>query len=679
MRNNNQIRRFKTRVLLALLAIAVVLCFLFSPGNIFAQDSERDLGADYDYVLVIDESGSMKINDPQNLRKDAAKLFVYLAEIMNKGNRALISGFGEKTNIYTELTDISNNEDEISSAIDEIKSNQDLTDMKGALEKVKQVLDGRTERKKTFVIFLTDGSLTIDDVPIEVDLEQTPSDDKPERAPGRDMSEDDIPESPEIFEDEKEDIDRIGPSNTPESYLEEYKRDLVNLCHAFQSDGIVIHPIAFTGESEVEILEKMAGITGGICWKADEAADLRTSFIGILENITSRFIKIEEQDRAGNLKGDFSVNDYIKELIVISLKNNFQDKPQISLSSPTGDAAEYDDYIEENIFKIGKISSPGEGVWEYEISGDGIFVYEILDSHVIEPGYPAYTTDAGVPLMIDISEVLTGGFDVDFGDFEVIAEVVDPLTEKLENINMNDSGTGIDEKSSDGIFSGSYSNPGLSGYYNVSFSINHIPTGSVSNNNASFRAYSLQVDINVIEPGDDFYEKGAQIIFAVGLSEKPDSERDFNSEDYEIKCAVYGEQGMIRDDILLLDNGQVEDEKAGDGIYTFVFKDTSAGGSYTLTFFVRDRMRMETPAYTGLKSYFDVEEIIEEVTAATEESPVAEETTLTTEEEIERPESETISTTMLVIIITSGFAAIIIVFLLIYFLIIRPRRKNMEK
>ena len=88
----------------------LILNALFSVNNggnyLYGDETVYDSVSGYDFVLVIDESGSMKKNDPQDLRKDAAKLFVYLAEVMNKGNRVLVSGFGETTNIYTPMIDI---------------------------------------------------------------------------------------------------------------------------------------------------------------------------------------------------------------------------------------------------------------------------------------------------------------------------------------------------------------------------------------------------------------------------------------------------------------------------------------------------------------------------------------------------------------------------------------------
>ncbi len=179
-RNNNKFFFSLKYLFTSLVLLAMVFTFQLFPlktgrlNDLAGENAISDSVLSYDYVLVIDESGSMKRNDPANRRIDAAKLFVYLAETMNPGSRVLVSGFGETVNIYQQLTDISGNEKSISAAISKIKSDQDITDMKGALTKIKQMLDSRETKKKTVVIFLTDGSLTVDDIPAPTQEEQKP-------------------------------------------------------------------------------------------------------------------------------------------------------------------------------------------------------------------------------------------------------------------------------------------------------------------------------------------------------------------------------------------------------------------------------------------------------------------------------------------------------------------------
>jgi len=139
------------------MVIALIPLLVLSFGYGFAWAMENNFSSNdtaFDFVLIIDESGSMKQNDLENKRIDAAKLFVELNEILTKGNRVSVIGFGKQTNIYIEPTEIGKNKTEIMEAISSIKSNQALTDMKLALEDVKAMLDERVKRNRTIIIFL---------------------------------------------------------------------------------------------------------------------------------------------------------------------------------------------------------------------------------------------------------------------------------------------------------------------------------------------------------------------------------------------------------------------------------------------------------------------------------------------------------------------------------------------
>ncbi|MBM3706386.1 MAG: VWA domain-containing protein, partial [Actinobacteria bacterium] len=605
----------------AFLIFCFLLTFPFSgtthrPENIFAQTSSQESDTGYDFVLVIDESGSMKNNDPQNLRIDAAKLFIYLAEILNKGNRALVAGFGEITNVYAPLTDISGNEKELSSAIDQIKSNQDLTDMKGALTKIKEILDNRAEKRKTIVIFLTDGSLTLEDIPPETGEGKTPgTEKKPGRTPG-DGDGDDPDDGPVDTGAEvtgkSDSKSESGAVKTPGGYLEQYKKELLDLYFKYQYDGIVITPIAFTKESEVGLLEQMAFITGGVCLKPEKASDLRNSFLDILKNITSRFIRSEDQKNISPVAGEITMDDYIKEAVIISLKNSFNENPGLSLTDPGNKTGIYDEYIEEKIFKIAKIKEPLAGKWEYEINGDSIFIFDIIDSLLLQPEFGLYTLDAEIPFEIKILSPEGGDFKNIAGDLKISAAVEDPNGKITENIELVDSGTGKDSKQSDGIFSGSYSGSTISGYHNVSLLVQHAPTQSQSGKSMSYEAIKLPVKVTLLEPSGTFYGLGKEITIQVRVEQAGTSEtsdRPFNLADYYISYNITGPQGQVSRELALMDNGKGPDTEAGDGIYSGIFSATSQEGDYRIDYFITDITKMLELACTGLKSGFAVGQV----------------------------------------------------------------------
>jgi len=659
--------------------------------NLMAQDNEPSQKDNYDYILVIDESGSMRKNDPQNMRIDAAKLFVYLAEILNKGNRVLISGFGANTNIYLPLTEISGNENDISSAINKIKSNQMLTDMKGALEKIKTILDGRQEKQKTAVIFLTDGSLTINDIPPQSQQSDKPVKEKPGKdkdvdvPPVRDENYDGTDKKGEISEQFSELLEKSDDKGelpkSEKQYLEEYRQQLLDLCYSFKYENIVIYPIAFTKEADIELLEQMASITSGACWKADNASDIKNSYLEILKNLTSRFIRIEEQEDGEALKGEIQVSSYIKELVVLSLKNKIQPVPSINLVDSSGIQAKYSELVQESIFKIIKIDEPLDGKWNYEIRGDALFVYNITDPYIIEPYYSIYTYAAEVPLKINISGLFEENTEINSTDFEVYCDIKDPQGEVVEDLKLTDDGKNTDENENDGIFSGIYDSTDFRGSYLVTFKLIHLPTSSKSNSIINLEVVKLPAVISIIEPSEEFYLLNTDINVFVKLEKASESQEVLSPADYELTFNILYPDGKKAQHITLLDNETGADVEGKDGIFSAQILKPQVEGKYVLEFFIRHIPSMFVPAATTQKAAF-------EVVSELEKQPVAEETLSTdtdteiqkeTDIEPEEPEQKAsgeIAPYLLAVIIAASAFAVAAIILMVYFLYIRPKRRG---
>jgi Mg-chelatase subunit ChlD len=106
--------------------------------------------------LIIDCTGSMRENDPNNLRKQAAKLFIQQARI---GDRIAVICFTTQAYIFADLTEIKSQEDRktLEQAVDRIFSNGS-TDLGKGLQAGYEVLaqDANQNLRKA-AIFLTDG------------------------------------------------------------------------------------------------------------------------------------------------------------------------------------------------------------------------------------------------------------------------------------------------------------------------------------------------------------------------------------------------------------------------------------------------------------------------------------------------------------------------------------------
>jgi hypothetical protein len=680
------------------------------PKKIYAQEANLQPEMPYDFVLVIDESGSMRNNDPRNMRKDAAKLFFYLAEAFNKGSRILVSGFGSSTNIYLEMSNIAGNEKIISTAIDKIASNQGLTDMKLALETIKKNLDQRKQQRKTMVIFLTDGALTLSDIPPEGSSGDN-KDREQEKPEGPDDGRGPIDTENPVDTGRKSygnGSDSIGgtrkggsdSSNNPaqkESYLESYKKEMLDLCYDYKQSGIIINPIAFTNKAEVEILQQMANITGGVCYKPQKDTDLRTSFFEILKDLSDRFIKTEEQKQPDSISGNLEITEDIKSLYIVSFKNQFNSVPSISLINPDGEKSGYSNYVNENIFKIVKLSEMSAGKWSYKIGGDAIFIYDIADFVLQQPAYAAYLTNTKIPLKIDVktnTEAKSQNSDNDGSDtrdsnngsgnqgsgvFNVSAEIENPAG-SLSKIGPDDFiNSGMN-------YEADYQGALEQGYYDITYSIEHVPTGSVASKRVSFEAVRLPVALALIEPSLTSYKLGQDIKVVVKMEKDKLADKDVDLSDYILTFNVMQSQGPVVKDIILLDNGTGPDSKAGDGLYSGTYKNTLFKDSYKINIFISRNTVNSPQIFSGISASFSLTEGETAITDKEDNSVSSDdgkvtETVKNSGSANDRQDEESLvimTKSRIITLIAAGSGIFILliagIVLLLYFLFFKPRK-----
>ncbi len=474
-------RKITGQVLVLLLVPLFIMASFSGSGTLQAADMDMvSGGAPMDLVLVIDESGSMKKNDPGNLRVEAARLFIELNQILTEGNRVSIVGFGEKTNIYIEPTEIAMNKQDIMEAVSNIKSNQSLTDMKSALMEVKSMLDERVRKNHAVVIFLTDGDLGIDDIPVPDEIRNGSGDqkDRPE-PPSREIEK--TGDKDESDKDGQID-ENIGsdPEDRLNEYLEKYKSELFELCYEYQKDNIQIFPIAFTAEANTDILEEIAEITLSRLWISHNASDIRDIYLDIFKFITNTFISVYPQEGMEKIMGSIPIGDYAGKLVVIAIANESVKEPDITLLPPS-ESIEYEitDIIDSS-YTIKIVNGPDKGVWKYSVDGDMILALDLARISLIDPLKAVYFIDSKVPVMIQLSIPENVEGVMEYSDFEIYCEIKDPGSAATGTVRMADDGNGIDEQQGDGIFSYLFEGISEAGDYEIEFTIDHIPTGSGS-------------------------------------------------------------------------------------------------------------------------------------------------------------------------------------------------------
>ncbi len=576
-------------VLIPLMVLSSGYGFVWAMENNFSSNDTT-----FDFVIIIDESGSMKQNDPENKRIDAAKLFVELNEILTKGNRISVIGFGNQTNIYIEPTEIGKNKTEIMEAISSIKSNQSLTDMKLALEDVKAMLDERVKRNRTIIIFLTDGDLGVDDIPIpdEIRKGEDGSKGKPEPPSRNDIEvdkdsastagQDEGPEDSatgydQLSESEDTQIDP-KPDNVEsrmEEYLEEYKDELLNLCYEYQEDKMQIFPIAFTGEANIEILEKIASITEARLWKSETASDIRDIYLDIFKYITSVFIFTSQQQEGEKFTGSIPVQDYIGKLIAISVSNEDVGNPDIKINPPDDAVLQDIQEIRDDSYVINVIEAPAQGDWDYEINGDLVVALDLVRMKLLDPVKAVYFMDSLVPISVGLSGIEGVSGEVDPSDFELSFKVKNPDMTSTEWIKLADDGGEDDPLGEDGIFNYQFDQVSGSGDYLVELLIEHKLTGSSSLKETVFTVTDYQPVIK------DIFLKIENNIIAGSSTKIYANFEDFTGGDFSYTISGPGVAGSSGK---LLDNGEIinGDQETSDGIYSAIVGELQEIGDYMI-------------------------------------------------------------------------------------------------
>ena len=141
---------------LRLLAIALTACVLSLALPVRAQSTSPS--ANVSVALIIDSSGSMRVNDPQDLRKSAAKLFIDLAQ---PGDKIAVIKFDSGATTLAPLTTIRTPEDRVTlkAAVDRVTSSGGTVISDGLYKGYEQLLLDTTGNGKGAVVF-TDADAT---------------------------------------------------------------------------------------------------------------------------------------------------------------------------------------------------------------------------------------------------------------------------------------------------------------------------------------------------------------------------------------------------------------------------------------------------------------------------------------------------------------------------------------
>ena len=267
-------------------------------------------------VLLVDKSGSLKTNDPQDLRKDAIK---FLIDQNKKYSGMAIYSFGSGVishhpNQQTIFYDTKNDRSRLLSVANTLQRDDLLTDLKQCLSKVYDDLTKINIWDNSRVLIFTDAQLREGDIP---------------------------------------------SGYTIDNYL----LSLYDMAKKFANKNTPIDAIAFTRHADLTYLQELASITGGYAIHANSPEVANQTVAKIISDY---------------LKGPFGPNKVI-DINVSSLVSSFQihafnnkadiNIPTIILRTPNGDIEH--DYIQTRYrtsISVEKIN-PVEGIWRALVRG----------------------------------------------------------------------------------------------------------------------------------------------------------------------------------------------------------------------------------------------------------------------------------------------------------------------
>lgn len=310
----------KTKLLL-LPAIFITGLLTNLCGNAYAANEKLPLDA----VVIMDSSGSMKLTDPQQLRKPAAKLFISL---LGKEDRLSVVSFSSKAWPITFLTQLKSDKQlkQALRATDRISHKGVHTNIHAAIAKGIELLkESEQLNREPIIILMSDGQMDVGNTEKSAALRE------------------------DIFQD---------------------------LLPQLIDHNIKIYSIAFTEASDQALLQEIA-----------EATDGRYALAASDEVLHKVFSKIFEQTKQPDMlpmsENKFIVDSSIQEVTIIANKKS--DNSKIYLLPPKGKKinstfkSKEIKWFVSTSFDMITIQKPMEGEWSILFSDDDNRAYIVTD------------------------------------------------------------------------------------------------------------------------------------------------------------------------------------------------------------------------------------------------------------------------------------------------------------
>lgn len=363
-----------------------------------------------DVVLLIDSSGSMKTTDPKSYRIPAAKMFLTL---LGEQERAGIVSFSDSAEVLVELTGAGRREglQRLGRAVDQVNSRGAHTNIYEAVLQAASLLK-QSPRKQRLIILMTDGKMD------------------------------------------------VGNGNKDAALVTELKTALIP---EIKKNNIVIHTLAFSDQSDQELLKEIARLTGGSYLLARSDRDLHLNFASLFERVKS-------PDTIPVLNDSFVVDDSVREMTVMITRKS--PGTPVVVVSPTGNemsARTHDQKIqwfESPLFDMVTLLNPDRGTWKLRLNakeGNRVFIVANLK---LLTSFNSFFVTKSKPVKVDawlerekdqlnVREIL---------DQVVMKGIITLQDGRRIELKLADNGIGGDAAVQDGIFTAMFDPPEVGDY-----------------------------------------------------------------------------------------------------------------------------------------------------------------------------------------------------------------------
>ena len=358
-----------------------------------------------DVRVLIDISGSMRDNDPDNLRRPALRM---LAGLLQPGTRAGVWTFARWTNNLVPVAEVDAAWKKRTQALsDQIASPGQFTNIEEVLDQASRDWEGRPDTHVRHLVLLTDGMVDV---------------------------------SKDAAENQRSRV-RIVEALLPR----------------LQAAGVKVHTIALSERADHELMRRLAGETGGWYQQVVAADELQRVFLRMFERVGTPDAVPLQDNR-------FVVDSSIAEATVLAFSK--PDSLPVVLRSPSGD--EYTDsdlpagvaWFRDLGYDLITIASPQKGEWTLQADLDpDNRVMIVTDLKLQSSAVPAHIA-AGEQTRVE-AHLTNRGEVVTRQAFLRLLEVrADAISANgSEPQPLNDRGESGDDKAGDGRYAMHYREP----------------------------------------------------------------------------------------------------------------------------------------------------------------------------------------------------------------------------